>query len=61
MFHQPEIRWLGGYSPRKPPFGVRSCEVGIIHPDQSNIWREVELRLRDVVALLDDSWVAVVE
>ena len=22
---EPEIRWLGGYSPHKPPFGVRSC------------------------------------
>ena len=31
IFHQPEIRWLEGYSPHKPPFGVRSCEVGIIH------------------------------
>ena len=33
IFHQPEIRWLGEYSPHKPPFGVRSCEVVIIHPD----------------------------
>ena len=24
---------LGGYSPHKPPFGVRSCEVVITHPD----------------------------
>ena len=24
IFHQPEMRWLGGYSPHKPPFGVNS-------------------------------------
>ena len=36
IFHQPEIRWLEGYSPNKPPFGVRACEVVIIHPDVSN-------------------------
>ena len=24
------LRWLGGYSPQKPPFGVRSCEVLMI-------------------------------
>ena len=29
---EPEIRWLEGYSPHKPPFGVRSCEVATIHP-----------------------------
>ena len=34
IFHQPEIRWLGGYSPHKPPFGVRSGEVVVIHPEQ---------------------------
>ena len=27
------IRWLGGYSPHKPPFEVRSCEGVIIHPE----------------------------
>ena len=34
ILHQPEIRWLGGI-PHKinSPFGVRSCEVVIIHPD----------------------------
>ena len=32
IFHQPEIWWLGGYSPHKPPFGARSCEVVIFHP-----------------------------
>ena len=36
--HQPEIRWLGGYSPHKPPFGVRSCEVVIIYPGTSINW-----------------------
>ena len=31
-----EIRWLGGYSPHKPQnFGVRPCEVVIVHPEQS--------------------------
>ena len=30
--HPSKIRWLGGYSPNKPPFGVRSCEVAMIHP-----------------------------
>ena len=28
----PETMWLGAYSPQKPPFGVRSCEVVLIHP-----------------------------
>ena len=29
-FHQPEIRWFGGYSPHKPPFGVRSRKIGVL-------------------------------
>ena len=28
IFHQPEIRWFGGYSPHKPPFGVNSVVWG---------------------------------
>ena len=31
--HQPETRWLGGHPPHKQPFGVRLCEVVIIHPN----------------------------
>ena len=28
---------VGGYSPHQPPFGVRSCEVVIIHPERFGI------------------------
>ena len=38
MLHQPEIRWFGGYSQHKPPFGVcsRSFEVAITSPQPAN-------------------------
>ena len=32
IMHLVDPRWLGGYSPHEPPFGVRSCEVVILHP-----------------------------
>ncbi len=34
IFHQPRFPWNKGISLTKPPFGVRSCEVAIIWPDQ---------------------------
>ncbi len=34
IFHQPRFHWNKGISLTKPPFGVRSCEVAIIWPDQ---------------------------
>ena len=33
IFHQPRFPWNKGISLTKPPFGVRSCEVAIIWPD----------------------------
>ena len=36
IFHQPRFLWNKGISFTKPPFGVRSCEVPIIWPDNSN-------------------------
>ena len=34
IFHQPRFPWNKGIPLTKPPFGVRSCEVAIIWPDQ---------------------------
>ena len=34
IFHQPRFSWNKGISLTKPPFGVRSCEVARIWPDQ---------------------------
>ena len=42
--NKPEIRWFGGYSPHKPPFGVRSCEVVIIHPESLQVVKKLEER-----------------
>ena len=36
MFHSAEIRWLGSYSPSKPPFGVRSSEVFVGLAEREN-------------------------
>ena len=33
IFHQPRFPWDKGISSTKPPFGVRSCEVAIIWPE----------------------------
>ena len=33
IFHQPRFPWNKGIGLMKPPFGVRSCEVAIIWPD----------------------------
>ena len=38
IFHQPRFPWNKGISLAKPPFGVRSCEVAIIWPDQSSFF-----------------------
>ena len=48
IFHQPEIRWWGGHSPHKLPFGVRSCEVVITHPELSQTPQcdRADLRIR---------------
>ena len=39
IFHQPRFPWNKGISLTKPPFGVRSCEVAIIWPDYSYLFR----------------------
>ena len=36
IFHQPRFPWNKGISLTKPPFGVRSCEVAIICPDDTS-------------------------
>ena len=61
MFHQPEIRWLGGYSPHKPPLGVRSLQVAMIHPKErfcpcSRCETEAEVRFFGDGWLLLRSW-----
>ena len=40
IFHQATFPWNKGISLTKPPFGVRSCEVAIIWPDNitSDLW-----------------------
>ena len=40
LFHQPRFPWNKWNSLTKPPFGVRSCEVAIIWP---NDWRVLQL------------------
>ena len=42
IFHQPRFPWNKGISLTKPPFGVRSCEVAIIWPDEMT-WHFQEL------------------
>ena len=49
IFHQPRFPWNKGISLTKPPFGVRSCEVAIIWPDQCF---DMNLKLVKFVAVL---------
>ena len=43
IFHQPSFPWNKGISLTKPPFGVRSCEVAIIWPEEISFWNRPQV------------------
>ena len=48
IFHQPGFPWNKGISLPKPPFGVRSCEVAIIWPEDIDSQRHQRQSLVNV-------------
>ncbi len=51
IFHQPRFPWNTGISLTKPPFGVRSCEVAIIWPDDDVFFQKNQAKFQWNLAL----------